>query len=271
MGVIIQSQEGDYMKKSVYVILVVLVFLITAAIVAGTSTGPPDGRTGAPNESDCTVGCHNTYSLNSGDGSFSINDVPVQYNPGETYSLSVSIQDSGQQKWGFELTVLDNSSSAGTLIVTDSTNTQLSTATGRHYIKHTNTGTFDGTADGPVSWSFDWTAPSAGTGTVTFYAAGNAANSGSGNKFDYIYTTTETSDEAGGGGTTNQPPTCTISSPSSGAKLSGTATIFRNFCRFRWICGACGSQGGQRKLEPGNWNLTVELQPGYNRPFQRRA
>ncbi len=214
------------MRKEILLLFVVLAVLFTAAFVGGISSGPPDQRTGAPGESDCTVGCHNSYSLNSGDGSLSIDDVPTQYNPEETYSISVTIEDPGQQRWGFEITVLDSSNNrAGTLTVTDSTNTQLSTTSGRDYIKHTSAGTFDGTTDGPVSWTFDWTAPSSLTGTVTFYAAGNAASSSSGTKLDYIYTTTVSSDEAGGGGTTNLPPTCTISSPTSEAQVSGTITV----------------------------------------------
>jgi hypothetical protein len=240
---------GEEMRKDIFVMFVACVLLITAAFVGGSSNGPPDGRTGAPGDSDCTVGCHNTYSLNSGDGGLSIDNVPVQYNPEQIYSLSVTIQDPGQQRWGFELTVLDDSNNrVGALIVTDSANTQLSTTTGREYIKHTTTGTFDGTSDGPVSWSFDWLAPEPGTGTVTFYAAGNAANSASGNKLDYIYTTSISSD-APGGGTTNLPPTCTISSPSSGAKLSGAATI----------SGSSSDSDGvveqvEVKVDSGNWN-----------------
>jgi hypothetical protein len=213
------------MRKDSILLLVALAVLFTAAFVSGSTSGPPDGRTGAPGESDCTVGCHNTYSVNSGDGSLTIDNVPGQYNPEQIYSLSVTIQDPGQQKWGFELTVLDGSNNkAGSLTVTDSTNTQLSSSVSRDYIKHTTAGTFDGTSNGPVSWTFDWLAPEPGTGTVTFYAAGNAANSGSGNKLDYIYTTSESSNEASGG-TGNQLPTCTITSPSSGTKVSGTITI----------------------------------------------
>jgi hypothetical protein len=171
------------------------------------------------------VGCHNSFDLNSGDGSLSIDNIPSQYNPEQLYTLTVTIQDPGQERWGFEITVLDSSNNmAGSLSVADSTNTQLSSSSGRQYIKHTTAGTFDGTTDGPVSWSFNWLAPEPGTGTITFYAAGNAANSGTSNKQDYIYTTSASSDEAGGG-TGNQRPTCTISSPSSGEKVSGTVTI----------------------------------------------
>jgi hypothetical protein len=131
--------------------------------------------------------------------------------------------------------------------VTDSINTQWSTTSGRQYIKQTSAGTYDGTSDGPVSWSFEWIAPQPLAGTVTFYAAGNAANSGSGNKLDYIYTTSVSSEEVGG--ITNEPPSCEISSPSSDAQLSGTATI----------SGTSADSDGtvervEVKVDTGNWN-----------------
>jgi hypothetical protein len=214
------------MRKNMLMISLICAILFVAIFAAGSSSGPPDGRTGAPGESDCTVGCHNTYALNSGDGSLSIDNVPAQYNPEQIYSLSVTISDPGQEKWGFELTVLDDSNNkAGGLIVTDSTNTQLSSSTTRDYIKHTSAGTFDGASNGPVTWTFNWLAPEPGTGTVTFYAAGNAANSAGGNKFDYIYTTSVSSNDVNDNGTVNIIPVCSISSPSSGVKLSGAATI----------------------------------------------
>ena len=38
------------------------------------------------------------------------------------------------------------------------------------------------------SWEIEWTAPSAGAGTVDFYFAGNAANQNGSTSGDYIYT-----------------------------------------------------------------------------------
>ncbi|MBP8137654.1 MAG: hypothetical protein KAY61_05565, partial [Candidatus Eisenbacteria bacterium] len=45
---------------------------------------------------------------------------------------------------------------------------------------------------GPVTWSFDWTAPSSPAGSVTFYAAGNAANGSEEPSGDWIFTTSAT-------------------------------------------------------------------------------
>jgi len=42
---------------------------------------------------------------------------------------------------------------------------------------------------GNISWSFDWIAPTAGTGDITFYGAFNSTNSNSSTSGDEIYTT----------------------------------------------------------------------------------
>ncbi len=128
--------------------------------------------------------------------------VPESYTPGQAYTISVTLQRSGKLRCGFELTCLKSSdeSAAGSI-----TNTTLYTTTqensGKTYVSHTtiNTpydGTFAGTADGPVTWSFQWTAPAAQSGEVRFYAAGVAAdNSGDADVGDVVYTTSAPSTE----------------------------------------------------------------------------
>jgi len=156
------------------------------------SGNPPDGRTNAPGEGNCT-GCHASFTLNSGDGAFQILGLPSSVTPGQTVSLTLQLSDPGQSRWGFELTAIDandaGAQGAGVFTVTDFTNTQLSDngGTARDYMKHTSTGTQNGTANGPVTWTFDWTAPLT-PGEVFFYAAGNAADGNGGTSGDYIYT-----------------------------------------------------------------------------------
>ncbi len=148
------------------------------------SGGPQDMRTGAPGETTCTQ-CHNQFPLNSGDGSFNLQG-PAAWEAGQTYELSVEIEDPGQSRWGFEITQFG----IGDFMIADALNTQFSASGGRQYVKHTSSGTMNGTADGPVSWSLLWTAPLGPDlpDNVTFYAAGNAANGANGNQGDYIFT-----------------------------------------------------------------------------------
>jgi len=169
-----------------FLVFGVAVFL--PILVASYSGGPPDAHTGAPSETTCRD-CHGTAV---GTGSLTIIGVPAQYNLRQTYTLTATIQNAAQKRWGFELTAVDAAAKgAGQFTLTDIVNTQLSdnAAPARDYVKHTTAGTFNGTLDGPVSWNFDWKAPAVSVHTITFYAAGNAANGNFTTTGDFVYTT----------------------------------------------------------------------------------
>ena len=174
--------------RGALVLLAVAASPFTAVQAAAYSSGPPDGFAGEPPfERSCTV-CHGSGKM--GDGALILLDLPSAYTPNQTYDLGVELQDPGQIRWGFELTVLDDATlgEGGVLIATDLANTQLSEHPGneRDYLKHTLAGTYNGTPNGPVSWGFQWTAPT--SGSVTFYVAGNAADGdGSADFDDVIY------------------------------------------------------------------------------------
>ena len=153
---------------------------------------PPAGRTGAPAEGTCGS-CH-SGGLNDGQGTLAFVGVPSSYTPGQTYPITVSLARSGALRWGFESTALNSSdnSAAGSFALTSNL-TLLQSKSGKSYVSQTNLngpdGTYPGTPDGPVSWSFNWTAPSAGAGAVTFYAVGVAAdNDGNDGGGDLVYT-----------------------------------------------------------------------------------
>ena len=164
-----------------------LVLLGSAVMAAAFSYGPPNGGTGAPGEGLCTD-CHSGPPSNSGDGSLSLQGITTEYESGSTYSMTMTLSDPGQSRWGFELVVKDASDQqVGTITVTDAVNTKVSATGSIIYLKQTSAGSFAGTANGPVSWNFDWIAPSSGTGTVYFYVAGCAANNDSLDAGDYTY------------------------------------------------------------------------------------
>lgn len=160
-----------------------LLLVVLPGMVLAYSSGPPNGLTGAPGEGNCTQ-CHNSYALNSGDGSLSIAG-PNEYVPGETYNLQVILADPGQSRWGFELTTRGE----GNLSVVDTEQTQISTSGNIQYLKHTSTGTNAGTADGPVTWDFAWTAPADSEDPIRFYAAGLGSDQSFSPSGDYVYTT----------------------------------------------------------------------------------
>jgi len=156
--------------------------LLLPGLAFSYSSGPPNGMTGGPGENNCTQ-CHGGNGLNSGNGSFLISG-PSSYTPGQSYPITVTLSDPGQSRWGFEISSLG----LGDVTLTDAVNTQSASVAGRVYVKQTSAGSYDNTADGPVSWSFDWTAPESES-DVVFHAAGNAANSNNGTSGDFIYTT----------------------------------------------------------------------------------
>ncbi len=116
---------------------------------------------GIDNKSDGCGGCHGG-SPSSGT-SVTINGLPGMYEPSKDYSLTVTVTstDVPGNDGGFDLSV-----TAGTLVVTNGTNTQLMSGE----LTHTDAGWHQ------RSWAFNWTAPTGGD--VTFNVAGLAADGG---------------------------------------------------------------------------------------------
>ncbi len=170
-----------------------LVLLAITAMSFAFSNIPPRGLAGNPPTSQTCTNCHSSYPLNSGNGSLDLTGLPFAgYFTGQTYHLTLSLNDPGQSRWGFELTVQymigAGAHRAGNLVVTDPVNTLLQIGGGStpDYLVQISAGTYRGST-GPVSWNFDWTAPSDTVGMVTFYFAGNAANNNNSTSGDYIY------------------------------------------------------------------------------------
>jgi hypothetical protein len=102
--------------------------VILAAIpvlVWAFAPGPNPGYTGAPKESNCTV-CHVGTALNGGGGSVSVTFPGAQtYAPGVKQHLVVTVTDSAQKRFGFQLTSRQaDNSQAGSFTSTDG-NTQV--------------------------------------------------------------------------------------------------------------------------------------------------
>lgn len=146
----------------------------------------------------CTQ-CH-AGTLNSGAGSVRILlQSGAVYIPGVKQHIQVQVSDPAQVRWGFELSArLDSNASggqAGTLTPTDGftqviceDNGPLPCSTGVQFIEHTSAGTRNGQKLG-ATFDFDWTPPATNAGTITLYAAGNAANGNGSPSGDFIYTT----------------------------------------------------------------------------------
>jgi uncharacterized protein (TIGR03437 family) len=201
-----------------------ILFLAASSAAWAHSAGADPGLTGSPGDAGdtCTL-CHGP--LNNARGSAKINFPGTSYTPGQTYRMSVLITDPVARRWGFELGAWQSSNvttkQAGTLASADG-NTRIITQSSWRYITHTSAGTRPGST-GSLTFEFDWTAPAAGTGEVSFYAAANAANNnGNNDPGDFIYSTSLKIPEAASGPT----PTLRDSQPALPSFLGSPAGGF---------------------------------------------
>jgi hypothetical protein len=182
------------MKTSLKVIptalIVGLISLFFADYANGSSVKPPGGRTGSVVDGGktCMDNCHagSVTPISTGIST----DIPIEgYVAGQTYSITVG-QGMGQPgvgTYGFEFSAQD---SVGNLLG------EFTPATGTvgyipgKYIAHSS----PQQASDP-SWTFEWEAPSTGSGDVSFYLAVLAANGNGGNSGDEVLTTSSSVSE----------------------------------------------------------------------------
>ena len=80
--------------------------------LSGNSGGPPTGYAyNAPNYNSCTI-CH-SGTINSGNGSVEFIDLPNEFNPGETYSIGITVTGSNSRGYGFQATAMLGDQFAG--------------------------------------------------------------------------------------------------------------------------------------------------------------
>ncbi len=176
------------------VVFAASVWLARVDPVDAFSAGPPPGYSGAPGEDSCTE-CHSDFKVNSGDGSVQITGLPHDYRPGQIIQVNVKTTHATASIFGFQLTAIDSTGkTVGHFSVPQVQNppSQLilgSTTFGdREYVEQTTAGLFDPNTFGSNTWHFTWTAPAALMGKISFYAAGNGADSSGDPGGDYIYT-----------------------------------------------------------------------------------
>lgn len=152
-------------------------------------------RTGSPFSGGQSCGaCHNSSSMAQPTVTTTLLDASsnavTSYTPGTQYTLEVQVNSSTASSYGFQAVALlaSNNSQAGSF-TTLSSNTRISTLSGRKYPEQNSRST-NGT------FQVKWTAPAAGSGNVKIYSVGNATNSnnsdsGDKSKFGTTLTITE--------------------------------------------------------------------------------
>jgi hypothetical protein len=183
--------KGISKLKHLYVLGPLFLFLCSFVVMdVYKSSGGHPSSTGAPGEATCadaTVGCHTNASVTK-DSTNVVNSLTFSsgdstYEPGKTYTVIVSAQKTGIERFGFEIVALTKSNAnTGAWKITDGNRTHTLLGSGnladRKYVTHSISGTPPVSA-GLGQWSFDWTAPATNVGDITFYYATNCTNNNS--------------------------------------------------------------------------------------------
>lgn len=146
-------------------ILTILVITAIAALMSfgdplKNSTGAEPGHTGSPGDGKNCTFCHGG-SAQSISNVFTSNIPPSGYVPGETYTVTVTTSGTGRK--GFQVSPQNF---AGQLLGTLTAGNGNKLVGNNKYVTHSF-----GVTGATAQWSFQWTAPPAGTGNVVFYGA----------------------------------------------------------------------------------------------------
>lgn len=178
-------------------ILIIILSIDDKGVTSAYSftSGSPGAKTNSPGDVAACTQCHGG-ALNPNNATTLINSLGLTngYTPGQTYTISAAISGTSSSKIGFEVTAERdlNNAKAGSFVITDASRT-------KSLLSNTSV-THNGIAgctavSGSNAWTFDWVAPTAGTGDVTFYGVFNATNSNFATSGDEVYTATFTVNE----------------------------------------------------------------------------
>jgi hypothetical protein len=158
-------------RKSTIVVLLISFFILGTYEMSMTkSSGAPAGYAGSPGD-----GATNCLSCHSGPGwtnqfiSLTIDGQDsISYIAGQTYDMVVTLSDVGTfNKGGFTISAeqFGTTNKVGTWIGSSEVQVQNNT-----HVTHKSSSNTP--SAGSISWSFQWTAPAAGTGDLRFFVNG---------------------------------------------------------------------------------------------------
>lgn len=175
-------------KMKMLVLTIMTFSLMSFQFIMQSPLGP--STTGSPCDVWSCDMCHSDMPANSGPGICTItSNIPAcGYSPGATYSITTTIIQPSFSLFQFQLSPQFTAGCLPFGTLTTNANTQMCTGNGFEYISALNQSSIN-------TWTFDWTAPAAGQGTGTFYAAFCAADSDGTEAGDDIYTTSYTVSE----------------------------------------------------------------------------
>ena len=147
-------------KNSVLSCLFLGVVFIGFNQLISNPTGAPAGYSGSPADGQTCANCHGGTATTA-TNNLTTNVPTAGYTPGQSYTVTVTITGTSARK-GFEVSPQNSS---GMMLGTIASGTG-SMIVGTKYVTHTSAKTAN-----PSTWTFTWTAPAKGTGTVSIYGA----------------------------------------------------------------------------------------------------
>ncbi len=185
-----------------------LAFAIIASVVllsgfaAFYPSGAPAGYTGSPGDGSNCSSCHGAAATTT--AGWITSDIPAAgYTPGQAYQITATNNMAGSGKYGYEISPQN---STGTLLGTLTTGTNSKLVGSGKYITHSSA------SSSTKTWTFSWTAPAAGTGSVTFYGAFARGYSGSTTLSTLVVSENSASPPAAAGAITGSKSVCSNSS-----------------------------------------------------------
>lgn len=196
-------------KKYIFLVLILVPVWVLLESFLIKSAGPPSCHANEPILNlNCTeAGCHDDGTANTGTANVSMNlgGATGGYVAGQTYTITISITKTGMLRSGFQTIVLQDSNttmSAGMITLIDTARTQVIDVNHPHpgscgnqatkvWVEHTFTG-INNVSAGTNTWSYEWQAPAASTGNVTFYASVLESDNSLDETGDNVYTLSQT-------------------------------------------------------------------------------
>jgi len=182
------------MKKSIIILVTTILGFITLSFIELSETGltskytpspPPrsggvaallgSDKTGSPLSSNTCTQCHGSSNPNttvSIEVLNSSNTAVTEYTPGEQYTIQLIVSNASLSSYGMQMVTLNSGNTQAGSLTTPSPNTQITNLSGVQYLEHNSAGS----STGSLLYSAIWTAPTAGSGTLTFYGVGIAVN-----------------------------------------------------------------------------------------------
>lgn len=170
-------KKKKYIHMKLNTILLSSLGFFIIIILNSNSSGPASAgngdRTGAPGSNGTCANCHSGGSFGTTFTAVvknSQNATVTSYLPDSTYNIEFTVGNtSGSPKYGMQATVLNGSNNTAGTLSNPSSNAKISTANNRSILEHSarsTSGTF----------TVEWKAPAAGTGSVSIYGTGMAVN-----------------------------------------------------------------------------------------------